>query len=311
MKKLFLFLFFLSTLWGQAQNVQGYWYGTATVPNGASTNNYVVELILNEKAASVQGIINYYFRNTFRSFKISGRYNKASRQLQLFNIPLTYFASTARFEVDCPMDFTASLRAAKAGSNLIGRFQAKPGHRVICPEVLFDLRLNKDATNQDSILTALRQFKESYQFWTPSAEDTAVAATVIQRPITNYVVAQQFKEREKNVAEEITVETDSLRVDFYDNGEIDGDSISIFFNDKLLASSQKLSAKAIHLNLNLDTTKTVNEISMFADNLGSIPPNTALMLLYDGKNRYEVRLASTLQTNGTIRIRRKGSGEKP
>jgi hypothetical protein len=48
-----------------------------------------------------------------------------------------------------------------------------------------------------------------------------------------------------------------------------------------------------------------NELTMFADNLGSIPPNTALMLIYDGKKRYEVRLSSSLEKNATVRIRRK------
>jgi hypothetical protein len=86
---------------------------------------------------------------------------------------------------------------------------------------------------------------------------------------------------------------------------VDGDSISIFFNDKILASSQKLSARAIKLNLALDNGKDFNEISMFADNLGSIPPNTALMIVYDGKQRHEVRISSTLQNNGTVRIRKK------
>ena len=49
----------------------------------------------------------------------------------------------------------------------------------------------------------------------------------------------------------------------------------------------------------------INEIAMFADNLGSIPPNTALMIVYDGKERHEVRISSTLKNNGTVRIRRK------
>jgi hypothetical protein len=72
-----------------------------------------------------------------------------------------------------------------------------------------------------------------------------------------------------------------------------------------LASSQKLSTSSIRLNISLDTTKEVNELTMFADNLGSIPPNTALMLVGDGKKRYEVRMSSTLNKNATLRIRRK------
>jgi hypothetical protein len=305
MKKFLISLTLLMSVLAQAQSVDGYWYGNANVRNGGGTNNYLVELILNQRQNSVSGIINYYFKNTFRSFKINGVYTPASRQLQFFDIPVTYFGSTSRMEVDCIMNLVAQLRVAKAGSSLNGSLVGTEKYKYTCPEIGFSFQLNKEANNKDSILTALRQFKESYQLWTPSATDTAVAATVIQRPIINYVVANQFKERTKVFAEDIAVASDSLQVDFYDNGEIDGDSISIFFNDKLLASSQKLSAKAIHLNIALDSTREYNEISMFADNLGSIPPNTALMLVYDGKQRYEIRLSSTLQNNGTLRIRRK------
>jgi hypothetical protein len=305
MKKLiFLSLLFIASL-AQAQNLDGFWYGHANVLNGASANNYMVELILKQKGSSIDGIVNYYFRNTFRSFKIKGAYNTGNRYLSLYNIPVTYFASTTSFQVDCMMNFEAQLRAAKAGSNLAGRFVGTAEYKNTCPDILFDLKLNKDAGNEDSVLTALRQFKETYQMWSPSAYDTVVAATVIQRPIVNYVVVNQFKEREKEIVKEIEVESDSLTIDFYDNGEVDGDSISVFYNDKLMASTQKLSAKAIQLKIGLDSTKEFNEISMFADNLGSIPPNTALMLIYDGRQRYEVRLTSTLQKNAAVRIKKK------
>ena len=44
---------------------------------------------------------------------------------------------------------------------------------------------------------------------------------------------------------------------------------------------------------------------MFADNLGSIPPNTALMIISDGVKEHEVRLSSSFEKNATIRIKRK------
>ena len=85
-----------------------------------------------------------------------------------------------------------------------------------------------------------------------------------------------------SVEKEIEVESDSLKIDFYDNGEIDGDSISVFFNNQLLAFHQILSTRAVHFDIVLDSTKNINEMTMFADNLGSIPPNTALMVIDDG-----------------------------
>lgn len=311
MKKIFILIGILLSLSAGAQNIVGYWYGNASVKNGGSANNYLFELILKQSQSNVQGVVNYYFRNTFRSFKLNGSYNSSTRQLTIYNIPVTYFGSSSSSEVDCTMDLNATLRVARAGSNLNGRFVGKGNYKNTCPEIFFDFKLNKEASNQDSILQALRLFKETYQVWSPSAADTLVAANIITRPVTNYVVTNQYKERQNEVADEIIVDSDSLNVDFYDNGEVDGDSISIFYNKQLIAFNRILSARSIHFSVGLDSTKEVNEITMFADNLGSIPPNTALMLVSDGKKRYEVRLSSNLQKNATVLIRRRKATPAP
>jgi hypothetical protein len=94
--------------------------------------------------------------------------------------------------------------------------------------------------------------------------------TIQPRNVVNYVVSNQYKEREKVVADELIVESDTLKVDFYDNGEIDGDSISVFYNDKLIAFNRILSTRSVHFEIPIDPTKEINEITMFADNLGSI-----------------------------------------
>jgi hypothetical protein len=151
----------------------------------------------------------------------------------------------------------------------------------------------------------LKNFKETYQLWTPSATDTIVQATVIQRKIENPVINKEFTERESIVQKEIEVTSNSITIDLYDNGDIDGDSVSVFFNGQLLGANLMLSTRSIHMNIKLDTTKEFNELSMFANNLGAIPPNTALMLISDGKSRYEVRLSSSLDKTGAVRIKRK------
>ena len=305
MKKILLLLFLAATLSASSQTVAGYWYGTASVANTTSASNYLVELILKQNNTAVQGIINYYFKNTYRSIQVKGSYNANTRQLSLVNIPVPWFGSRVGMEVDCPMDLLAFHRVAKAGSNLTGKFVGREGYRGTCPDINFDLRLNNEAGNEDSILTALRNFKETYQLWTPSAYDTLVAATVYQRPIQNPVVVDEFKQRKVEVQNEIEVEGDSISVDFYDNGEVDGDSISVFFNEKLLGANLRLSTRAVHMDLKLDSTLDVHTLAMFANNLGALPPNTALMLISDGKKRYEVRLSSNLDSSGAIRIRKK------
>ena len=305
MKKIWLLTALVITLNVSAQKVIGYWYGTANVANMGTRNNYMIELIVKQNQSSVTAIMNCYFRNTFRSIKLNGNYNNIKRELSLFDIAVPYFASTDKVQVDCMMDFVATHRVAKAGSNLSGTFRGKGDYAFTCPDIVFDLKLNTDAGNQDSVLLALKNFKETYQLWTPSATDTLVAATVQQRKIENPVIKNEFSERPSEVQKEIEVESDFIKVDFYDNGEIDGDSISVFFNDQLLGANLKLSTRSIHLDLQMDTLKEVNTLYMFANNEGSIPPNTALMLISDGKKRYEVRLSSSLDKTGAIRIKRK------
>lgn len=305
MRKAIIIATLLFSFHSQAQTVFGYWYGFANVKTGSSANNYMMELILQPEKGHVKGVLNYYFRNTYRSLEVKGNYNSKTREVNLYDIPVTYHGSTTNMEVDCIMNFRATLRVAKVGSNLIGTFTSMPDYKYMCTDIGFNLSLNTDASQRDSVLNAIRNYKESYQVWTPGVSDTLTAVNVVQRKIVNFVVENEFKERENLVAAEIEVESDSIKVDFYDNGEIDGDSISVFFNKQLLTSSQRLSTRAIHFDLLLDTAQLINELSMFADNLGSIPPNTALMIVDDGVKKHEIRMTSTLNNNGTIRIRRK------
>ena len=127
-----------------------------------------------------------------------------------------------------------------------------------------------------------------------------------QLPVVNEKqVVKGYENRPKNLLKTIEVSDDEFKVDLYDNGEIDGDSISVFFNGKLLVSHQRLSDKAITIKIKIDPNRTDNDLVMYAENLGSIPPNTALMVVTVGEQRYEVRITSTEQTSGTVRFKLK------
>jgi hypothetical protein len=307
MKKILPGLFILAALQADAQNISGYWYGVANPQTSDKTNNYLVEMIVNHDAkGNVKGIMNYYFKNTFRSVTVKGNYKQSSRVLTIDNVPLPFHASkSSSMSIDCIMDMAGIVKFAKAGSDIAGSFISIPQYQYTCPQLTFTMKLNASISKKDSIITALNNFKETNQVWSPTVNDTLVAVNIIPRKVENIVIANLFKEREKLVIQEIEVESDSLKIDIYDNGVVDGDSISVFYNDKLIAFNRVLSTKAIHINLNLDPQKEVSELSMFADNLGSIPPNTALMVVSDGKTRYEIRMSSSFNANGTVRIKRK------
>ena len=117
-------------------------------------------------------------------------------------------------------------------------------------------------------------------------------------PITSPVTKFEF--RRKDILKTIPIAHQTFRVDFYDNGEIDGDSITVIYNGKILLSHKMLSDKAITLTISLDENVTQNIITMYADNLGTIPPNTALMVVTDGDKRYEVRMTSDTEKSGSV-----------
>jgi hypothetical protein len=94
-----------------------------------------------------------------------------------------------------------------------------------------------------------------------------------------------------------------VNIDAVDNGQIDGDTVSLYFNGKLMISKERLSAKPITLRIRIDPNQDDNDLVMYAENLGSIPPNTSLMVVTVGDKRYEVNITSTDQTSGTVRFK--------
>jgi hypothetical protein len=101
---------------------------------------------------------------------------------------------------------------------------------------------------------------------------------------------------------EIPVSGDSIELRFYDNAEIDGDSISLFLNDKLVFQHIRLLGSAYTIKLPVQQMSETNELTMVAENLGAIPPNTSYMIAVVGDKRYEARLESTEGSSAMIRF---------
>ncbi|MDB5250728.1 MAG: hypothetical protein JWQ40_5122 [Segetibacter sp.] len=109
---------------------------------------------------------------------------------------------------------------------------------------------------------------------------------------------------------EIIVDSGEIRLEFYDNGEIDDDSITVRINDRIVLTHQKLGAKPITTTIRMDLKHTFQEVEMIAENLGSIPPNTALLIITANKKRYELFLTSSTQKSAKVRfLYEKGNGD--
>jgi len=127
----------------------------------------------------------------------------------------------------------------------------------------------------------------------------------VEPNITPPTIEQKFTNREKIFTKEIPVTGDSIELDFYDNAEIDGDSISLFLNGKLIFEHIRLTEKAYKVKIPLSDLQETNELIMVAENLGAIPPNTSYMVALVGGKRYDAQLASTENSSAMIKLIKK------
>jgi hypothetical protein len=131
---------------------------------------------------------------------------------------------------------------------------------------------------------------------TTSKDNTAL--TVAKAPVTPPPLP--LRTRTNSLAKRIETVAGKIRVDLYDNGEIDGDTVSIYHNNILMLSRARLSQKAVTFYIDIDKSNPHHELVMVANNLGSIPPNTSLMIVNAGSQRYEVFISSNEQHNAKV-----------
>ena len=104
----------------------------------------------------------------------------------------------------------------------------------------------------------------------------------------------------QSLVEISSVEKDSILIELYDNGIVDNDSASIYLDDSLLLYKQFVSANPILLYVSLDKQRPISKLKLIAENLGSIPPCTVLVIIITKKKRYEVNLSSNFNSNAVV-----------
>ena len=122
-------------------------------------------------------------------------------------------------------------------------------------------------------------------------------------PATRPAVAA-YHERKVNPPQTVEISSDSIVLSFYDNGVVDGDSISVYMNGENIVSNIKLTATATRKTVQLKNQDEI-KLLLVAENLGSIPPNTGLVVIRDGENSYQLNFSADMQTNASIVLRKK------
>jgi hypothetical protein len=287
------------SLQSNAQNVTGHWYGIGKVAVPGEHSSYMSELIIKQKGNAVSGELQYYFRDSLFKVKVSGNFNSGTRKLIFKPIPFIYYlSSSTKNGIDCILTGNFTLLINRTESVLTGAFESDAAHRYTSPDIQFRFRYSTDTIPLKEELIVEEETADNITDSTSTKVDNSIS---IPLPVMDPI----FRSREKVYVRDIEITSNTIQLQLYDNGTIDNDSISVFLNDRIVVAPVQLSHRAIKKTISLDSSLEVNELSMFAVNLGTIPPNTAAMIIYDGDKRHELILTSDLKNTATIRLRRK------
>ena len=317
-----------------AQQVNGHWFGVGIVQFPRQSNSYLAELVLRQQRARVWGDFIYYFKDSILHVPVRGRYNPRVRSVQLLPFPVVYFQSmSASRGLYFRMEAYFKLVASKTESSLQGLVYSTPAYSYLVPDISFKLVKSNDTLplvkEPDTMKTPVKKiivYKNVTADKKPSpspppppsppASDVVANGalmTLTEFPALtaeNRQTAELYQERKKEITRMVEVDHDTLRLELYDNGQIDGDTVSLFQNNRLLLDKARLDIIPMAVVMRVDTLLPFDELAMFAHNLGNFPPNSALLVIYDGKKRYEIFLNSSLSSTATIRIRKRKAPEK-
>jgi hypothetical protein len=268
----------------KAQDLTGQWAGTAT--DNVSERKQKMVLSITEGDSAFGGVLHWYSpeTQTIRHIIVSGRFYGKDSIL------------TIRED--------SAMNAAASGQGTAGDGRPQGGFYV--------LFYRRTAGRRDRLEGHWRGAGE----WAGVSGELTIRLEKKAPPFIPLPVAkpphkrkdsadtrqvQALMGRETVVAANIPVlATDTIRVELYDNGEIDGDSVSLFMNNVLLLQHLKLAAQPKVLLLPIDKTLPVNRLVLFAENLGRLPPNTALMEVTVHGKTYNLFLSTDYKKNASV-----------
>jgi len=262
------------SLCSRAEDLNGIWKGTLTQAPGGCYPSYFLELQINFSNDRISGkAYDYYDKAHFVKMSFTGRYNAQTHRLVIIEDRVL----ESEIPVECaPCIKTYDLNYARNGNveELTGDWKGFFSDKhLVCPPG--KIKLQK-----------------------ASASDFPVDVDQ-NDTLARLQASLHLQPREKEVVKTVTVNSPQIKLEFYDNAEIDHDTITVLINNKVLLYRQMLTDRPLTINFNAFPNMAY-ELVMYADNLGDIPPNTALMMVTAGSQKFEVFLSSSEEKSAAV-----------
>lgn len=264
-----VYLFFFLNLLVSAQDISGVWVGNYKPTLFAATPEKLVVEIFVYNDSLITGASHLYYKNDqYEHYKIYGVFKK-KESIIYFSEDSTIAVRLGPMDENCLGNYTMKLTSTGNMFEMKGRWEDNSTALFHCPStgVWLEKKVDKDIKQTNS----------------PPTDKNLERRSDIQ-----------------SLVEISNAEKDSILIELYDNGIIDNDSASIYLDDSLLLHKQFVSNKPISLYISLDKQRPLSKLKLAAENLGSIPPCTVLMIIKTKKKRYEVNLSSNFSSNGVV-----------
>jgi hypothetical protein len=261
---------------GRAQSIEGVWTGRETADDESCY--FELTIALHDSLVTGQTYLLLPGKK-FQRFSIKGVFNKTD-SLLYFREKKAISSKHSLFEINCFGTYTLHLHKTDTAYILTGTSM----NYIRFPKILCakgSLTLNKPFATGGAAT---------------NYADSVVETTAIKDTLKPYA------QRKNELITTIISEADTVHLQLYDNGVVDNDTVSLYFNGRLVLSKERLSAEAITVDIILDKNLSENNLLFVAENLGDIPPNTGIMVITTKKRRYEVNVSTDFSTNNSIRF---------
>ena len=260
------------------QNISGTWVGNySRTLFIKSIQKLVVEIDIEHDSIVTGASHLYYEHNQYEHYTIKGKYHKKDSTItfledSIIAIKLGFSGKT------CLGIYKMKLHITDSSMKFKGRWTDKSHALFHClpSGVWFEKKLPKKHTSTTT---------EKHDPVQPKEDKKLTRTTDIQSLI-------EVTDREK----------DSIKVDIYDNGQIDNDSVSVYYNDVIVIHKKMISLTPLTFYISLNKQNPLSKIKLIAESVGSLPPCTALMIVTTKKKRYEVNLSSNFSKNAAIEL---------
>ncbi len=277
------------------QSIEGIWRGTFQLENN-SKNIFNYELIIKRNSSGKYiGLANTFLKKEYSASSNTSIIEKGSsvivKEQNILNVK-------KRENTDvCLMTCILKLENRKGIQVLKGTFTSK----------------KKDANCFSGQMTLIK-VEKSFFFTEKKSVENDTPKTIIATPSKeqknnsyNIVYPKKIilsdtviEKRENKLIYKIETNTEKTEICIFDNGIIDGDSISVYINNMPVITNSTLSQKPICFPVSFQEGTETNRVLIKAENLGKIPPNTGLVVFELGKKRYELPVSADLKQNALI-----------